>query len=151
MPRNPWPEWPTIFRTSTSHQEGCERDWSVLTKAFEGKNGQVSKLRGVKLDWAQDKDGKWTMKEIPKSDFELKADLVLLAMGFLNVEPGPLVTDYNLKLDQRGNVIVDNNMMTSVPGVFAAGDTVLGASLVVRAIYQGRRAAAGTNAYLAGM
>ncbi|MBN1481341.1 glutamate synthase subunit beta [candidate division KSB1 bacterium] len=148
LPRNPWPEWPTIYRTSTSHQEGCERDWSILTKAFEGKGGQVTKIKGVKLDWRQEKDGKWTMTEIPGSDFELKADLVLLAMGFTHVEPGPLMHDYGLNTDQRGNVIVDDNMMTSEKGVFAAGDTVLGASLVVRAIYQGRRAAAGVNAYL---
>lgn len=147
-PRNPWPEWPTIFRTSSSHQEGCERDWSVMTKAFEGKNGKLTTLKGVKLDWKQDDNGKWNMKEIPKSDFVLKADLVLLAMGFLNVEPGPLVKDYKLELDPRGNVVVDKNMMTSEPGVFAAGDTVLGASLVVRAIYQGRQAAAGANVYL---
>jgi NAD(P)H-dependent glutamate synthase small subunit len=150
-PRNPWPEWPTIFRTSSSHQEGCERDWSVLTKALEGKGGKVNTLKGVKLDWQQDKNGKWNMKERAKSDFELKADLVLLAMGFLNVEPGPLVSDYKLDLDPRGNVVVDRNMMTSESGVFAAGDTVLGASLVVRAIYQGRVAAAGANAYLKSM
>ena len=147
-PRNPWPEWPTIFRTSTSHQEGCERDWSILTKTFEGKDGQVRKLKGVRLDWQQEKTGKWNMQEIAGSDFELKSDLVLLAMGFLHVEPGPMIKDYGIKTDHRGNVIVDKNMMTSEKGVFAAGDTVLGASLVVRAIYQGRRAAAGANAYL---
>lgn len=148
LPRNPWPQWPTIYRTSTSHQEGCERDWSILTKTFEGKNGQVAKIKCAKLDWRQEKKGTWSMQEISGSDFELKADLVLLAMGFTHVEPGPLVRDYRLETDQRDNVVVDDNMMTSEKGVFAAGDSVLGTSLVVRAIYQGRRAAAGAHAYL---
>lgn len=148
IPRNPWPEWPNIFRTSSSHQEGCERDWSIMTTAFEGKNGHVNKLQGVKLDWTQDENGKWKMREKSGTNFKLDADLVLLAMGFLYVEPGPLVKDYGLKTDQRGNIIVDQNMMTSERGVFAAGDTVLGASLVVRAIYQGRQAAAGANVFL---
>ena len=148
MPQNPWPEWPTILRTSSSQQEGCERDWAILTKSFEGKDRVVKALQGVRLEWKQDKNNKWHMKEIPGSDFTLKADLVLLAMGFMHVEPGPLVTDYKMKMDSRNNIIVDKNFMSSVPGVFGAGDSVLGASLVVRAIYQGRRAAAGLDAFL---
>ena len=148
MPQNPWPEWPTILRTSSSQQEGCERDWAILTKGFEGKDGIVKELKGVHLDWKQDKNKKWQMKEIPGSEFSITADLVLLAMGFMHVEPGPLVTDYKMQMDSRNNIIVDKNFMSSVPGVFAAGDSVLGASLVVRAIYQGRRAAAGLDAYL---
>mgnify|MGYP006277367185 CR=1 FL=1 len=148
IPRNPWPEWPNTLRTSSSHQEGCEREWAVMTKGFNGKNGAVQALQAARLEWKQDNHGTWKMNEIVKSDFRLNADLVLLAMGFLYVEPGPLVQDYGLDLDSRGNVIVDRHFMSSVPGVFAAGDAVLGASLVVRAIFQGRQAAAGLDAYL---
>jgi glutamate synthase (NADPH) small chain len=147
--RNPWPEWPNILRTSSSHQEGCERDWSVLTKSFEGKN-HVSKVKAVRLEWQKDAQGRWQMKEIPGSEFELKADLVLLAMGFTSVEHGPLIHKYKAEIDQRGNIKVDNNFMTNLPGIFAAGDCVLGASLVVRAIFQGRQAAAGADRYLRG-
>jgi len=147
-PQNPWPEWPNILRTSSSQQEGCEREWSILTKSFKGKNGKVTSIDAARLEWKKDKNGAWQMKEIAGSLFNIKADLVLLAMGFLHIEHGPIVVDYPLCTDQRGNVVTDKNMMTSVPGVFAAGDTVLGASLVVRAIYQGRKAAAGVHHYL---
>ncbi len=119
-----------------------------MTKAFVGRNGVVKKLKAVRLDWKQDENDAWQMKEIPGSEFELNADLVLLAMGFLHVEPGPLVRDYGLQTDQRGNIVTDKNMMTSSPGVFAAGDAALGASLVVRAIYQGRAAAEGADYFL---
>ncbi|MBN1464495.1 glutamate synthase subunit beta [candidate division KSB1 bacterium] len=146
--RNPWPEWPTIYRTSSSHQEGCDRHWSVQTTALEGVDGAVKKLKALRLDWQQAAAEKWTRREIAGSEFELDADLVLLAMGFLHVAPGPLVQDFGLRTDQRGNIVVDANMMTTEKGVFAAGDAVLGASLVVRAIYQGRRAAAGANIFL---
>ncbi|MBN1561645.1 glutamate synthase subunit beta [candidate division KSB1 bacterium] len=146
--RNPWPEWPSIYRTSSSHQEGCERHWSVQTTALDGVDGAVKKLKAVRLDWQQDKAGKWHMNAIAGSEFELDADLVLLAMGFLHVELGPLVQGYGLQTDQHGNIVVDTDMMTSEKGVFAAGDAVLGASLVVRAIDQGRRAAAGANIFL---
>lgn len=142
---NPWPTWPVIMRTSSSHDEGCERMWSIGTKSFEGKNGKVSAIKAVKLDWSDPK----ACKEIAGSEFELKADLVLLAMGFVHVEHGPLVNDLKLNLDQRGNIVVDANHMTSAKGVFAAGDAEMGASLVVRAIYRGRKAAEGIDAYLA--
>jgi glutamate synthase (NADPH) small chain len=145
VPDNPWPTWPQVLRTSTSHEEGCERLWSIGTKEFKGKNGRVAGVKCVKLDWSEGK----TCKEVPNSEFELKADLVLLAMGFVHVEHGPLVRDLGLKLDPRGNLAVGADYMTSHPGVFAAGDAELGASLVVRAIYRGRQAAEAVDRYLA--
>ncbi len=141
---NPWPTWPVIMRTSSSHDEGCERMWSIGTKQFIGENGTVKAVKVNKLDWSAGN----SCKEIENSEFELKADLVFLAMGFVHVEHGPLVKDLNLKLDQRGNIVVDGNFMTSTPGVFAAGDAEMGASLVVRAIYRGRKAAENVNEYL---
>ncbi len=145
---NPWPTWPQILRTSSSHEEGCERMWSILTKEFIGENGRVKGLRCVKLDWKTDESGKMSFTEIPNSEFILEADLVLLAMGFLHTEHGPLVEGFGLETDDRGNIKVDHNLMTNVPGVFAAGDTVLGASLVVRAISLGRKVAASVDEYL---
>jgi len=146
---NPWPTWPVIMRTSSSHDEGCERMWSIGTKGFEGKDGKVTTLKAVKLDWScKDAQGRPACQDIPGSEFELKADLVLLALGFVHVEHGPLVKDLGLNLDQRGNITVDANFMTSAKGMFAAGDAEMGASLVVRAIYRGRKAAEGINEYL---
>ena len=147
-PANPWPEWPNIMRTSTSHEEGCERRWSVLTKSFIGKE-RVQSLECVEITWSDpDENGRRSFKEIPKTKFNLKADLVLFATGFIHVEHGPLVQKFELDLDERGNIRVDLNHMTSADGVFAAGDTVTGASLVVRAIAQGRQAADGIDQYL---
>jgi NAD(P)H-dependent glutamate synthase small subunit len=149
-PANPWPTWPVILRTSTAQEEGCEREWSVQTKEFAGENGRVKKLRCARLDWSEpDAAGRRTFREIPGSEFEIPADLVLLAMGFVHVEHGPLVRDLGVKTDPRGNIVTDRNFMTSVPGVFGAGDAVIGASLIVRAIDLGRRAADGADRYLA--
>ncbi len=148
-PVNPWPTWPNIMRTSSSHEEGCDRSWGILTKEFIGEKGHVKKLRCVKLEWSNpDNNGHRQFKEIPNSEFEIETDLVLLATGFIHVEHGSLVTDNNLQLDNRGNIIINSDYMTSVPGVFAAGDCVMGASLVARAIYQGRQVAEGVNRYL---
>jgi glutamate synthase (NADPH) small chain len=148
-PVNPWPTWPQIMRTSSSQQEGCERIWSVATKEFVGDPSGVKKLRGVRLEWsAPDAGGRIGFREIPGSEFEIEVDLVLLAMGFVHVEHGPLVKGLGPAIDEGGNLTVDADRMTSVPGVFAAGDAVLGASLVVRAIDSGRLAAAGVNRYL---
>lgn len=142
----PWPMWPRTMRTSSSHEEGCERRWSILTKKFTGNTSGVKELHACEVEWKEE-DGKWKMLEIPGTDFTLKADLVLLAMGFLHVEHGSLVKDLAVDLDQRGNVIV-HNWQTSNPKVFAAGDTVSGASLIVRAINAGRKMAAVVDQYL---
>ena len=149
-PRNPWPLWPVVLRTSSSQEEGCERLWSIQTKAFGGEGGKVRKLECVKLSWSEpDAAGRRTFREIPGSEFDLPAELVLLAMGFVHVEHGPLVRDLGVSTDPRGDLVVDGTLQTSVPGVFGAGDSVAGASLVVRAIDLGRRAAEGVDRYLA--
>jgi NADPH-dependent glutamate synthase beta subunit-like oxidoreductase len=125
--------------------------WSVQTKAFLGEQGGVRKLSCVMLDGsAPDAAGRRSFKEIPGSAFELRADLVLLAMGFVHMEHGPLVRDLGVATDRRGNLVADGNCMTNVPGVFGAGDAVMGASLVVSAINLGRLAAAGADRYLVG-
>ncbi len=142
----PWPQWPKIMRTSSSQEEGCERRWSVLTKELRGDDGHVRELFGIEVNWLPGAKG-WEMKEIPETEFILPADLVLIAMGFLHVVRGGLVEELGVKLDSRGNVAVDN-WMSSVPGVFAAGDTVKGASLVVHAINQGRIMAAAVDKWL---
>jgi glutamate synthase (NADPH/NADH) small chain len=142
----PWPEWPRIMRTSTSHEEGCQRRWSVMTKRFVGQNITVTGLNCVEVEWIRN-NGQWKLKEIPGTEFALKADLVLIAMGFVHVEHGKLIKDLGLKLDDTGNVAVDNSQ-TSAADVFAAGDTTSGASLVVRAIDSGRRVAAAIDGWL---
>ena len=143
-----WPYWPTKLRTSSSHDEGCERDWSIATKRFEGKNGKVEKLIAVRLDW---KDGK--MQEVPGSEFEMKADLVFLAMGF--VSPVQQVLDaFGVEKDARGNAKASTEgekaYYTNVPKVFAAGDMRRGQSLVVWAIREGRQCARAVDEFLMG-
>jgi NADPH-dependent glutamate synthase beta subunit-like oxidoreductase len=148
-PANPWPTWPNTMRTSSSHEEGCERIWSVSTQAFLGESGRLRAIRCVTLAWSDpDAAGRRTFSEVPGSAFELPADLVLIAAGFLHVEHGPLVRDLGLDLDTRGNIRVDRGWNTSNPGVIAAGDSVSGASLVVNAIRQGREAALAMNGIL---
>lgn len=149
-PWNPsWPNWPSILRTSTSHEEGCERDWSIVTKGFAGVDGKVREVACARVVWNLDPlTGQYAMKEIPGSEFVLLADLVILAMGFVHVEHCKFLTDLNVQFDTRGNVQTDAAYMTSVPGVFAAGDTVRGASLVVWAIAQGQQAAQSIDSFL---
>ncbi|MGE5188648.1 MAG: glutamate synthase subunit beta [Gemmatimonadota bacterium] len=151
VPGNPWPTWPNVLRTSSAHEEGCTRDFAVATKELLGENGVVKRLRCVRLEWSgPDASGRSSSREIPGSEFTIEADLVLLAMGFVHAEHGPLVRDLGIALDARGNLVVDGELMTSAPGVFAAGDCAMGASLVVRAIDQGRTSAAAVDRYLAG-
>ncbi|MBI4756904.1 MAG: glutamate synthase subunit beta [Betaproteobacteria bacterium] len=143
-----WPYWPIRLRTSSSHEEGCARDWSVATKEFIGENGRVKALRAVRLEW---KDGR--MSEIAGSEFVLPADLVLLAMGF--VSPVPAVLDaFGVARDARGNAGATTDgqgcYVTSVPGVFAAGDMRRGQSLVVWAIREGRQCARAVDEFLTG-
>ena len=149
-PWNPsWPHWPLILRTSTSHEEGCERDWAITTHKITGKNGKVHEVHCSRVEWSLDKaTGKYSMKEIPGSEFVLQADLVLLAMGFVHVEHSRLLTELGVQFDPRGNVQTNGGYMSTVPGVFAAGDTVRGASLVVWAISQGRQAAQAVDTFL---
>lgn len=146
---NPWPLWPQILRTSSSQEEGCERLWSVSTKEFEGARGAVERLKCARLEWSEpDAQGRRTFREIAGSEFELKADLVLLSMGFLHTEHDPLVSQFGVKTDRQGNILVDRDFMTSVKGVFAAGDSTKGQSLVVHAIYLGRQAGDAVNRFL---
>ncbi len=147
---NPWPHWAFIERTSTSHEEGADRDYGVLTKKFSGENGVVKKLHAVWLEFGP-KDpatGRSAMKEIPGSEFEVEADLVLLALGFLGPVKNGLLNDLGVPMDERGNVKTDANKMTSIAGVFSAGDMRRGQSLVVWAIQEGRSAAEGVHRYL---
>jgi glutamate synthase (NADPH/NADH) small chain len=152
----PWPYWPMTFRTSSAHEEankiaGAEiRDFSINTKNFTGENGVVNKLHGIRLEWAKGADGRMTMKEIAGSDFELDCDLCLLAMGFVSPEHNGPIQQLKLELDGRGNVKVDDNYKSSVPGVFAAGDMRRGQSLVVWAISEGRQAARCVDEFLMG-
>ncbi|MDR2607225.1 MAG: glutamate synthase subunit beta [Treponema sp.] len=139
-PEEPWPLWPKVMKTSSSHEEGSERLWSVNSKAFIGKDGRVDSIRACKVDWAM-KDGRWLMSEIPGSDFEIGADLVLLAMGFTHVVQEGLVASLGLELDERGNIRTLGSFHTSNVKVWAAGDSRNGASLVVRAIADGHAAA----------
>ncbi|HSG78538.1 MAG TPA: glutamate synthase subunit beta [Acidimicrobiia bacterium] len=144
-----WPNWPTRLRTSSSHEEGCERLWSVDTKAFEGA-GRVERLRAIELDWAQT-NGRWEMSERPDTDFTLQADLVLLAMGFLSPVRDGLLEQLGVDLDGRGNVRASlGHHQTSVPKVFAAGDSRRGQSLVVWAIHEGRQCARAVDEFLMG-
>ena len=148
---NPWPQWPMILRTSSSHEEGAIRDYDILTQSFSGTNGQVQKMHAVRLEWGQpDKTGRPSMIQIPDSEFELEVDLVLLALGFLHPEKEGMLEQLGVELDARGNVISSANKMTSVPGVFAAGDMARGQSLVVWALAEGREAARGIDEYLMG-
>jgi glutamate synthase (NADPH/NADH) small chain len=144
----PWPMWPRIMRTSSSHQEGCQRRWNVMTKNFTGSEVRVSGLNAVEVEWFM-KDGDWKLREVPGTEFGLKADLVLIAMGFVHVKHDGLVNGLGLSLDERGNIVV-NDYQTSEPWVFAAGDATLGASLVVRAIDAGRKAAGAVDKWLSG-
>ncbi|NTV29053.1 MAG: glutamate synthase subunit beta [Candidatus Omnitrophica bacterium] len=147
---NPWPEWGLVLRTSTSHEEGCERDYSILTKKFAGdEQGGLKTLHAVRLDWShKDASGRPVMKEVPGSEFAVECDLVFLAMGFLGPVKAGLLEQAGVELDQRGNVKADAVKMTSVPGIFTAGDMTRGQSLVVWAIQEGRAAADGVHDYL---
>jgi glutamate synthase (NADPH/NADH) small chain len=148
-PSNPWPQWANVLRTSGAHEEGGIRDYAISTKRFLGQNGHLEKIEAVRVDWVSD-NGKFVMKEVPGSEFQIDCDLVLLALGFLGPEkPGP-IQQLGLKLTERGNVWADENKMTSVPGVFTAGDMARGQSLIVWAIAEGRQAAKGVDKYLMG-
>ena len=142
---NPWPNWPNIFRTSSAHEEGGGREYCVLTKSFTGRDGQVEQLHAVRVEF----EGR-NMREVPGSKFTINADLVLLAMGFLGPERNGMLGQLGVNINERGNVATDTEKMTSIPGIFAAGDMSRGQSLVVWAIREGRVAARCMDKYLMG-
>ena len=146
-----WPNWPMKLRTSSSQEEGCEREWSVVTKYFSGRDGKVEKLHGVRVEWVSDDEGGMKMQEVPGSEFELEADLVLLAMGYLHPVHAGMLAELGVDLDPRGNVKADTQKyQTSVPKIFSAGDMRRGQSLVVWAIREGRQAARSVDEFLMG-
>ncbi|RIV23682.1 glutamate synthase subunit beta [Fibrisoma montanum] len=146
----PWPNWPMMLRTSTSHEEGCERYWSINTKAFIGdENGNLKALRIADLTW-QNEGGKMQMVELPGSERDIPCELALLAAGFLHPEHNGLLDDLGLEFDDRGNVKTTHYQTTTNPKVFAAGDMRRGQSLVVWAISEGREAARAADCYLMG-
>ena len=144
-PSTPWPMWQQMLRTSSSHEEGGSRRWSVSTESFAGKDGRVTTLNGVDVELVGGR-----VQRVDGTEFELKADLVLLAMGFLHPERPGLLEQLGAELDGRGNLKIDDKFMTSLPGVFAAGDCQRGQSLIVWAIADGRRAARAVDVYLMG-
>ncbi|MDA3797830.1 MAG: glutamate synthase subunit beta [Kiritimatiellae bacterium] len=143
---NPWPQWPVQFKETSSHAEGCERRWCVTTKEIIGKDGKVTGLKCADIEWEKDENGRFNMKEI--KEFDVEADLILLAMGFVGPGPNGIVANLEIELDPRGNIKRDDKHMTSADGVFVAGDMSRGASLVVHAIADGKAAADDIAEYL---
>lgn len=159
MPRPPekenkslsWPDWPLKLRTSSSHDEGCEREFAISTRRFIGQDGKVTAIECVRMEWVADDDGRMQMREVEGSEFELKADLVLFAMGFVGPRHPGLIEQGGVELDPRGNVkanVVDYR--TSAPNIFSCGDMRRGQSLVVWAIREGRQCARAVDEYLMG-
>jgi glutamate synthase (NADPH/NADH) small chain len=146
---NPWPLWPNIFRTSSAHEEGGQRMYSIATTHFAGENGTVKTLHGHNIEMVHE-NGRMSFKPVAGSEFEIPAELVLLAMGFVGPEKNGMLNELGVKMTERGTVWRDENWMTSVPGVFAAGDLQRGLSLIVWAIAEGRSAARGVDTYLMG-
>jgi len=140
---NPWPNWPNIFRTSSAHEEGGDRDYCVLTKKLTGRNGHVEQLHGVRVEF----EGR-NMREVPGTELTIDVDLVLLAMGFLGPERKGMIEQLGVVINERGNVATNAEKMTNVPGIFAAGDMARGQSLIVWAIREGRQAAKFIDKYL---
>jgi glutamate synthase (NADPH/NADH) small chain len=149
-PDFPWPKYPLLLKSSTSHEEGGVRDWSVLTKRFIGSGSKLTKLACVRVEFKKDPQGCSSLREIAGSDFEIEADLVILALGFMCPEKKGLIQELGVNLDQRGNVKTDENFMTSKKNIFACGDMRRGQSLIVWAIAEGRRAAHKIDKYLMG-
>jgi len=148
QPNCPWPKYPLLFKTSSSHQEGVERYWQVLTKKFIGETGKVKKLLCIKVEFTRDNQGCFKIKEIPKTEFEIDADLVILALGFIKPQTESFVEELGLELDQCRNIKTNKNFMTSHKKIFACGDMRTGQSLIVKAISEGRLCADHINRYL---
>ncbi len=148
---NPWPQWPMILRTSAAHEEGGVLDYGILTKSFSGSDGKVERLHAVRVEWDEPANGgRPSLIEVPGSEFVVETELVLLAMGFLHPQHDGLINQLGVELDGRGNVSLGPDRMSSVPRVFAAGDTARGQSLVVWAIAEGRETARAMDLYLMG-
>ena len=146
-----WPYWPIKLRTSSSQEEGCQRDWAVATKRFEGRDGKVERLIAARVEWTKDATGAMKMVEVPDTEFKIPAELVLLAMGFTGPVKAGLLEQFGVELDQRSNVRANTeDYRTSVPKVFAAGDMRRGQSLVVWAIREGRQCARAVDEFLMG-
>jgi len=146
-----WPDWPNKLRTSSSQEEGAIRDWSVSTRSIEGENGKVTAINCVRVDWKRAENGQWQMEEIPGSEFRLKADMVLLAMGFVHPVHEGMLQELGVDLDPRGNVKADTEQyQASIDKVFSAGDMRRGQSLVVWAIREGRQCARSVDEFLMG-
>ena len=149
LENNPWPYWPNVLRTSSSHLEGCERRWNLSTKRIISENGKVTGVEVVQVDWTKDEKGAWKMKEVPGTTEIIKAELILLSMGFVHAQHEGLLNNLNIEYDPRGNIkTFDKTTKTSIDKVFACGDAKNGASLVVHAIASGREAAEHINNYL---
>ncbi|MBU1864407.1 MAG: glutamate synthase subunit beta [Candidatus Omnitrophica bacterium] len=147
----PWPRFPLLLKTTSSHEEGADRHWTILTKEFIGEGGRVKKIKCVRVQFPRsDAKGCPVMRDIPGTEFEIEADLVILAIGFVHPEHKGLIKALGIKLDSRGNVETDKDFMSSRKGIFAAGDMRRGQSLVVWAIAEGRHAAHSIDAYLMG-
>jgi glutamate synthase (NADPH/NADH) small chain len=145
-----WPYVPKILKTTTSHEEGCERRWGLSTRRFLGEQQKVTGLEVIGMEWEKDGNGSYDMREIPGTVEIIQADMVLLSLGFLHPTFNGLLKKLGIELDARQNVKVDEKFLTNNPKVFAAGDAKDGASLVVKAIYSGRKAAEAINRYLKG-
>lgn len=146
-PNTPWPYYPNILKTTSSHKEGCERRWSLASKQFIGKNGTITGVEVAEVEWEKDENEQWKFKETGKTEI-IKADLVLLAMGFVHTQHEGLLDALAVQYDRRGNILIDDQSMSSCHKVFAAGDSANGASLVVKAIASGRKAAEQINHFL---
>jgi glutamate synthase (NADPH/NADH) small chain len=150
MATNPWPLWPNIFRVSSAHEEGGDRLYAIATQQFTGdEHGRVTTLHAASVEMVR-KDGRVDFKTVEGSEVEIKADLVLLAMGFLGPERGGMLDQLGVRTTERGTVWRDEHWMTSVPGVFTAGDMQRGQSLIVWAMAEGRSCARGVDAFLMG-
>lgn len=145
---NPWPYWPNTLRTSSSHQEGCERRWNLSTKRFIGENGKLKQVELVQVEWLKDANGRWNMNEVAGTTEIIACELALLSMGFTQPVHVGLLDALGVEYDQRGNVKVNDKKQTSLTKLFAAGDAEKGASLVVHAIEAGKVAAKNIDAFL---
>jgi glutamate synthase (NADPH/NADH) small chain len=149
LDNNPWPYWPNTLRTSSSHLEGCERRWNLSTKRIISENGKVTGAEVIQVEWTKDMQGAWKMKEVPGSNEIIKAEMILLSMGFVHARHDGLLNDLDLEYDQCGNIkTVGKSTKTTIEKVFTCGDDKNGASLVVHAIASGRESGEQINSYL---